>query len=463
MLRHEKEIEYQVYQMLLDQFKERNSKLKLVSQDVWETPILRRRFDIVIYADANPIAVVEVKTRIRDNKNLLARATDQVRSALSITKARFGVVTDGNIFYFFDRNRREEDFREVQLNIIINSLVDIPEVKITQEDKNNVVRILQDALKTHLSDSKELREFLAEGRLRSNVKFDKKSSVYHFTDDSGLDAFENQMYQKMFGKFEEKEICRYTSLNTLFSMLNYISFRMSGLVGMNDKTEVNYVETYLSGGVERPLSKAHHNTVSAVINRYITSCSSIDKVDDLTLWRLYADDSKGVCLVFDTRLSNLNSYILLQKVKYADANHIHPELEFLKMIKDEVERITGFQFEFRKLGYWKHFFKPYDYSVEEEIRLLIIDNPNLAKIKNDWVMTYTHSIFNPIIDFQLNSKAFPLQLKEIILGPKCPESDINKVQIEEMIRRKRTEAQNRNLDSNFRRMQVELSKINHYR
>jgi hypothetical protein len=172
---------------------------------------------------------------------------------------------------------------------------------------------------------------------------------------------------------------------------------------------------------------------------------------------------KAFALSLDVKKSNLNKHVLLQKVKYADENGNHKELDFLKQIKVEVERLTGFKFEFRKLGYWKHFFKANDYAIEEEVRLLIIDNDSLVKLKTDWVMTYTHSIINPVIDFRLNSKLFPIQLKCILLGPKCPEQETNFVQIDEMIRRKRKEIKVKGYDSNLRNLKVELSKINHYR
>ena len=185
--------------------------------------------------------------------------------------------------------------------------------------------------------------------------------------------------------------------------------------------------------------------------------------DDLTLWRLYSDDAKGVCLTFDIKYENLNNHVLLQKVKYANKNGQHKELNFLKQIKLDVENKTGFPFDFRKLGYWKHFFKPYDYSIEEEVRLLIIDNDSLPKIKSDWVMTYTHSIINPIMDFRLNSKLFPIQLREITLGPKCPEQETNYVQLQEMIRRKKREISDKKYDSKLNTLKVELSEIKHYR
>jgi Protein of unknown function (DUF2971) len=231
---------------------------------------------------------------------------------------------------------------------------------------------------------------------------------------------------------------------------------------MNDKSEVNYVETYLNG-VEKPLIKEHYNTIIALNNRYITSFTKISRKDDLTLWRLYSDNAKGVCLIFNLKRNHQNNHVLLQKVKYADEKGKHKELDFLKQIKDDVESNTGFKFEFRKIGYWKHFFKPHDYAIEEEVRLLIIDDDSLVKIKSDWVMTHTHSIINPVMDFRLNSSSFPTQLREIIIGPKCPEQETNMVQLQEMIRRKKREISEKSYDSNLNNLKVELSNIKHYR
>ena len=67
--------------------------------------MLVKYFDVVIYKGNNPLAIIEVKARF-DNKNLLARATDQVRSALTITNARFGIVTDNERFFIYDRSKK---------------------------------------------------------------------------------------------------------------------------------------------------------------------------------------------------------------------------------------------------------------------------------------------------------------------------------------------------------------------
>lgn len=457
-------LESELEQIVTNRFQEAisDSDLILKSQDRWKTTLLVRTFDIVIYKGVHPLAVIEVRNQI-NSKDLLARTTDRVRSAISITNSRFGIATDNVHFYFYDKSEKEVDFIEVKFEHIVKQLVNPAIIKVVKKDREQVLKIILDAAKKHLSTNDELFEFLNSKSFLGAIRFDQNKRVYYFYDDEvGTNAFENKFFNKLLGEFKEKEICRYTSLSTIFSMLNNISFRMSGIVGMNDRSEVNYVDTYLNG-IEKPLIKEHHNTISAINNRYITSCTTITKKDDLTLWRLYSDDGKGVCLIFDVRSSNLNKHVLLQKVRYADEKGNHRELNFLKQIKDDVEGSTGFNFEFTKIGYWKHFFKPFDYTVENEIRLLIIDTDKLEKDKSDWVMTYAHSIFNPIIDFRLNGKSFPIQLKEIILGPKCPEQETNLVQFQEMIRRKKREIAKYFYDSNLDNLKVEQSKIKHYR
>ena len=466
MERYDSEIEL----IVANRFKEalNQTSLEVRLQDSWETALLKRRFDIVIYKGVHPLAVIEIKG-IYQSKNILARATDILRSALSITNARFGIATDNETFYFYDRNQKELDFFQLSFDEIIKRLVNPEKVKLQKNVREEVLNIIIQAANKYLQDNAEFLTFIKSKSFLSRIHFDQNSNTYFFSDDDGgITSFENQFFNKMFGEFKVTQICRYTGLITIFDMLSSLSFRMSGLVGMNDKSEVNYVESYLNRdngniSIDKPLIKEHHNTIIAINNRYITSCSKIERKDDLTLWRLYSEDAKGVCLVFDVKKSNFNKHVLLQKVKYADEHGNRKELDFLKQIKVEVERLTGFKFEFRKLGYWKHFFKPHDYAIEEEVRLLIIDNDTLDKLKTDWVMTYTHSIINPVIDFRLNSKSFPIHLRTILLGPKCPEQETNYVQIEEMIRRKKKEIKDNSHDSNLNNLKVELSEIKHYR
>lgn len=459
----ESDFEKEVFDRFFNAFGNRpDSSLIIKAQDKWKTPLLTRWFDLVVYKGVHPLAVIEIKTSLL-NKNVLARATDQAVSAMSITNARFGIVTDNASFYLYDRNVPLDYFKEVEFEFVVNVLIAPTKIEFRPDSQRRIVEIFREAARSYLSDNQKLEALLGTDSFIDHVIFDENSNTYKFHErDGSLNAFENRLFRELFGTFTEKLICRYTSLSTLYSIINNISYRMSGLVGMNDRSEVNYVDTYLNG-VEKPLIKLHNRSISALNERYITSCATIENKDNLTLWRLYAEDSRGVCMVFEVDHSSLDSHVLLQKVKYANKEGKLADLDFIKFVKEEVERVTGFTFEFTKLGYWKHFYKPFEYSIEAEVRLLIIDNPSLPKLRSDWVMTHAHSIINPIIDFQLNSKTFPIQLKEIMLGPKCPEQETNKVQLEEMIRRKKQEIVQKHLDSNLSTLKVELSKIKHYR
>ena len=164
---------------------------------------------------------------------------------------------------------------------------------------------------------------------------------------------------------------------------------------------------------------------------------------------------------FKINNKKLNNHVLLQKVSYANEFGIHPKLEFLKWVKNYIEDFTGLPFEFRKLHYWKHFFKPYEYSIEQEVRLLIIDNGEQEFVKKEWLLTNSHKILNPVVDFKLNHPNFPIVLENIILGPKCPEAETNKVQFEELIRRRKEKLKyGRTYAPDI---EVNLSKIKNYR
>jgi hypothetical protein len=452
----QKDIYYQ-FEKTLKNFKE----LQLEHSDLWIESGYSRTFDIVIYKGNHARALVEIKSTL--NQNTLVQAKNSVLSGLEITNARFGIITDGVIFHLFDRNKFQSDFIEVTYSNLIEKIQFPGLVIISEELKIKIQSIFIQASAIFLNNSEALKELVMSSSFFTYLDFDNDINQFYFNDkEKGKSSFENKIFLALMGKFNERKICRYTSLESLFSTLNNISFRMNGLVAMNDISEVDYVDNYLNK-FNRPFNRLHHTSVMAINKRYISSCSTLKNKDNLTMWRLYASDSSGVCLTFSINNKNLGNNTFIHKVKYADLKGKHNELEYLKMIIDQVKQLTGFAFKFRNLGYWKHFFKPKEYEIEDEVRLLVIDDANLKSIKNDWVMTNSHSIFNPVIDFRLNDRLFPLQLREIMLGPKCPEKENNKVQIEELIRRKKREIIVEKMNSNLNNLKVEISQINHYR
>ena len=239
---------------------------------------------------------------------------------------------------------------------------------------------------------------------------------------------------------------------------------MNCLVGMNDTTEVNYAENYITG-TNRDYTQAHWKTVDTYNRRFISSCSL--KEDDLTQWRLYADDSKGVCLILNVDEKLLDSKFVLKRISYGKKNGSHPELDFIKQVIGNLKSKLNINFEFKTLSTWRHFFKPFEYSVEEEVRLLFILNDQ--DVKKGWLLTSSHNILNPYVEFKLNDDGLPLQLTEIVLGPKCPEKEINQKQFQQFIRELRNKKikikdEGQEVDEyNIPKLNVSISKIKNYR
>ncbi|WP_159452027.1 DUF2971 domain-containing protein [Hymenobacter roseosalivarius] len=243
---------------------------------------------------------------------------------------------------------------------------------------------------------------------------------------------------------------------------------MNCLVGMNDTTEVNYVENYLYTA-NQDFTKFHWQTIDLYNRKFISSCSLKD--DDLTQWRLYADDSKGACLVLTINPSIDNKSFIIKKISYGQKGGGHKELDLLRDIIIELKQKLYITFKYKNMETWKQFFKPYDYSIEEEVRILYTSQEDESN-KKAWVLTSSHNILNPYIEFKLNNKDLPFTLSEIILGPKCPEKELNQRQFEHFIRelRKRKievdsmDKENSGINEyNIASLQVSISKINNYR
>ena len=236
-----------------------------------------------------------------------------------------------------------------------------------------------------------------------------------------------------------KKVCRYTSLSSLFRMLSEARQSMCSTICMNDKTENDYSIKYISNafpssnviqriGARSP--KADAQSVS-----FILSGSRMGKKDDLNMWRLYGDDSKGVCLWYE--IEDMPDNFFLSRVSYAK-NETHAELTYLTSKMDKA--VCGRSFEVRNLNSWLHFFKPAEYAIEEEIRLLyeMPDVNMLESLHGKWILNSENGIIAPVVSFSVDKKncQFPLVLSRIVLGPNLLERNINKEQLRLMIKNK---------------------------
>lgn len=277
---------------------------------------------------------------------------------------------------------------------------------------------------------------------------------------------ENQLFKYLIGQYEEREVCRYTSLNSLFQSLSNHTFRMYGLAGMNDKEERAFLQNAIyQGGIGLIYQQLIKNQASNMPDaKYIMSCTSIKKLDLLEMWRLYADDATGVCLVFEKFITDPEFKLI--PIRYDRCSDVKkdwtPQFKFIMDITKYLGD-RGLLLLFHKFEDWKICIKSGEYNYEKEVRLVYNPKDKTTHNAQQWVLTNTNSIANPYVEFALTqAKAdsakihlFPLKLKKIILGPKCPEAEVNKEQIEMLLA----------LDPELNKMniKVEVSEIHNYR
>ena len=350
-----------------------------------------RDIDAIVYYKTIPYVAIEIK------QSLEGFHIDHVLETLKTIGCYWCLVTDGQRCLLSERVTR---------NLEPCSLCDaIAKIKNVKEvSKNHPRAILQQVEQIfqeyrHDKFVKNLELVPIDGN-RAKVVLDSKQA-------------EKELFEKIIDeKFNSNdiEIHRYTSLHTAFEMINNKSFRMNGLAGMNDKSEGYYWDEAVSGKKQEPKE--------TINDYYISSFSSIP--DNLTLWRLYGDDGKGVCLSFQFK-ENVNE-ITLGKTKY-----VPKDADCFKFFKTVLDN----NFVFQDIEQWKCFFKPLEYNIEAEYRLIFRKDKDGLNIKgNGYYVTNDNAIINPYITLDMCSDDFPLKLNEIILGPKCSESKVNIVQLE---------------------------------
>ena len=276
------------------------------------------------------------------------------------------------------------------------------------------------------------------------IGYDLRTESYFLKDwNDKTKGFESNLILQEFEKIEvtrldcqcypgivNKEKCltlvKYTSLPTLMDMMKYGTMRVFSVVGMNDKSELGFVDDYLYDG----------NTVfvddSDLYQRYyvgsqkfVTSLST--HIDNLDMWRWYGRDAMGVCLVFQCLLTdNINN---LHPVSYATNDSLLRSMGGLvRDLKDK-----GISFEFLSMRNWSSFFKNECYKNENEFRILFESNS-----PSGWLIEESKKIVTPYIDLPLRKSLdspieegmFPLALTHVILGPNIPSKTDNMYQIQ---------------------------------
>lgn len=301
--------------------------------------------------------------------------------------------------------------------------------KVSDEFEKSIIKVtLSDFQEAYYKTVKDHQESLGEecSKRLFNIKFKKKDVIFTYNCISLSEAKENEVFKALLGGYKGEYLYRYMSAASFYRILNDQKISMCSLNGMNDSTEINYADDYCNIPPFiniYPYPFHFGDEVEYANYDYISSCVSQELADDLTMWRLYGDNGKGVCLKF--RIGKAQEGFYLAPVSYAIEPETHPELQFiidLSSIKFNDSKFGLFRF-----GVWKHFFKPYEYRTEKEIRLYKNLHDDEAM---KWITTQD-GIYCPIIEFPIKRKnyQYPLILDSIILGPNVPHKKINKEQI----------------------------------
>lgn len=283
---------------------------------------------------------------------------------------------------------------------------------------------------------------------------DKKGKfVTHENQDFELNQdLENLFFKTLLGAVPDNTyIYKYTSWNNLSRICSDNTIAMASVLGMNDSSEYFYANEFLKQhGVESPLELSDHYLIGA--NTFITSFSLLK--DDLTMWRLYGNDANGISLGFKVA-DSLPDGFFLAPISYAEKDKSHPKLELVAEMQKM--QISNLRFRFERFYLWQNFFKPYDYKIEKEIRLLYTESKALSGLnwsKNKEGMITGVKLFE--IDYcDKKYPLYPLELKKIILGPEFDRKQENEEILKIMLKSSRgwTEEQ----------VEVISSEINNYR
>lgn len=230
-------------------------------------------------------------------------------------------------------------------------------------------------------------------------------------------------FRYLLGQREVDSIVKFTTARSLYQILDGHKVNMCSLVCMNDPSEKDYADT--ETGIPNTEGKAEDS--------FIISACEAEKETDLTMWRLYGDDAKGICIRFDVQKDKVNEKgFTLAPVSYANKDGFHFELEVIKRMR-ELCVVSGRQFVFHNWKIWKHFFKKYQFAIEQEIRLLFLPEIQGAskQAESKWFLDDRTSMYSEMKLFDVSTLKtdFPLVVNKIILGVRFPSNKENAEQI----------------------------------
>lgn len=239
---------------------------------------------------------------------------------------------------------------------------------------------------------------------KDDILYDLAAKCYLLKEDTERRLLEDKMPVR---DVETDEIAKYTTFEGLVAILQSGKIRMNSIVSMNDKTETDFLEDCIKNYKEE--YEQDYDKYLFADKEFITSFTT--RIDELDMWRLYGDNARGVCMVFDRNDKKNDG---LYKISYIDPmSDLTKEDEIMEALKDK-----GVRLRLNLLQKFRHFMKHADYDTELEYRLL-----KHSEKTDGWFVHRDNGVLTPYLEFELRKTGkpgdgdYPFKLKKVIVGP----------------------------------------------
>lgn len=399
-------------------------------------------YDIKLMYKRHVLAFIDVKKDITYLKaaTLTSMLLDSQENFFG---AQYVIFTDSREFLLWSdsgEKKRLESIDEVYRVIVDDRS------RYSSKEKESILEVVYTYMKEEHPLILDICRVKTQHDLDSKISYDAIVRYASFSED-----YEREVFNSIIEDVPKGELVyRYTSLSSIVKTISSGNYRLNCIVAMNDKSEVNYVENYMSD--KDDCEEIDESIIKFANNRFISSLT--ERGDDLTLWRMYTENASGVCLVFKALSNMKESGLMLKRVSYAEKGRNHPKLDMLERLIKILQEELNVTFKYSYLYLWKHFFKPYEYKDEREVRLLYYSKDPQRK----WDINSSNGILSPYVEFPL-FKHLPIELCRIIIGPRTSEKDLNKVQLQTTCKDAALNFQERKFSS----VSVSTSQIRSYR
>ena len=211
---------------------------------------------------------------------------------------------------------------------------------------------------------------------------------------------------------EEEEnpsfLCKYVSLGTYMNMLKNRTFRINSITSMNDTSESFFLGEFLCN-----IYQSNEERYKETVKNHNTLITSLSKrYDSALMWRLYGDNGKGVCLVFDVKDAEAKPILYIGE-KTSRYQQLRTAIRNLnkKGINIFVNDIDGLRF----------FVKSNQFDYEDEYRL-VYSSEYVSYTQYEDLISYYKDLK---IDDMGRIPELGIRIEEIILGANLPQREVN--------------------------------------